>query len=449
MMRKFFLVFLVGFLTAFAGLLEELEREQIKIIEKVSPSVVTIYVIKEEKVTPYEFPFGFIYPEPYTRRERSLGSGVIVKYDREKKKAYILTNAHVVENAVRLLVRLDNHISKKAKIVGIDEKTDIAVIEIPTEGIEDMERRVAQLGDSDKLKVGQIVFAIGNPLGLERTVTMGVISALKRSIGVTTYESFIQTDAAINPGNSGGPLVNIKGEVIGINTAIIANAQGLGFAIPINLAKWVMEQILEHGRVVRGWLGVRIQDITPDIADAIGIREGVLVTQVIPGSPAEKAGLQVGDVIVAVNGKKVLDARDLQLKIIRIKPGTEVELTIFRKGKEMKLKVVIGELPEDAGQIGKATPQNLGLILRDITPEEMRKFKVSHGVVVEEVLPNSAAEMAGLRPGDIILEVQYEPVKSVKEFFKKIEELRRAGKEKALLLVRRGRFNTFVSLPLE
>ena len=454
-MKKLFTIFFVIFINfSLASILEEFEKELIKVVNKVSPSVVTIYAVKEQKVEiptfefPFDFPFRFPM-EPFIRRERALGSGVIVKYDSKKEEAYILTNAHVVENAVRITVKIDHNIAKKGKILGMDKKTDIAVIKISTKGIKDIEKRVAKLGDSDKLKVGQIVIAIGNPLGLERTVTVGVISALKRSIGITEYEDFIQTDAAINPGNSGGPLVNIKGEVIGINTAIIANAQGIGFAIPINLAKWVMEQIIQHGRVIRGWLGVVIQDITPEIAEAIGIREGVLITQVVKGSPADKAGLKVGDVIVAINGQKIRTAKELQLKVIKIRPGTTVVLDVIRKGKPIKVKVIIGELPEDKQAGAVVTPENLGLILRDLKPEELRKYGVPYGVIVEEVIPNSVAEFAGLRPGDIILEVQYQPVRSVRDFYRIIEKLKDEGKSRALLLVRRGRFNTFISLPLE
>lgn len=458
-MRRFLTFYLLllslitfGFPFSLGGsTLKAFEKELISIVDKVSPSVVTIFVVKEERVTtPFpEFPFPFFGPEPFTRRERALGSGVIVKYDADKKEAYILTNAHVVENAVRVTVKINREISKKAEIVGIDKKTDVAVIKINTEGIKDIERRVAKLGDSDKLRVGQLVIAIGNPLGLERTVTVGVISALRRSIGVTQYENFIQTDAAINPGNSGGPLVNTDGEVIGINTAIIANAQGLGFAIPINLAKWVMDQILEHGRVIRGWLGVVIQDITPGIAEAVGVKEGVIISQVVPGSPADKAGLKVGDIIVEYNGEKVRDARDLQFKVMKTKPGTEVELKIVRQGKEKVLRVKIGEMPESAMSKGKVSPENLGLILRDLTPDERRYYRVSNGIMVEEVLPNSIADYAGLRPGDIILQVQYKPVKSVREFYKIIEEARKQGKNVVLLLVKRGGVTTFISLPLK
>ena len=430
--------------------LKSFENELINIVDRVAPSVVTIFVVKEERMggpVP-EFPLPFFGPEPFIRRERALGSGVIVKYDENKKVAYILTNAHVIQNAVRVTVKIDKDISKKAKIVGIDKKTDVAVIEINTEGIPNIRNRVAKLGDSDKLRVGQLVIAIGNPLGLERTVTVGVISALRRSIGVTQYESFIQTDAAINPGNSGGPLVNTDGEVIGINTAIIANAQGLGFAIPINLAKWVMDQILEHGRVIRGWLGVIIQNITPGIAEAVGVKKGVIVAQVVPGSPADRAGLKVGDIIVEYNGEIVKDVRDLQFKVMKTKPGTKVKIKVIRKGEEKILTVTIGEMPESVTSKGKVTPENLGLILRDLTPDERRIYGVSNGVVVEEVLPNSIADYAGLRPGDVILEVQYQPVNSVRDFYRIIEQAKKEGKSRVLLLVRRGKFNTFISLPL-
>jgi len=453
-MRKSILLILLAVVINFASVLEDLQDEITSLVEKVSPSVVTIFVIKEQKdifpipQIPFDFPFRF--NKPFIRKERTLGSGVIVKYYEDKEIAYILTNAHVVKNAVRIIVKLDKYTEKKGEIVGIDTKTDIAVVKIPTKGVENFEKRLAKLGNSDELKVGQIVFAIGNPYGLERTVTMGVISALRRSIGITQYENFIQTDAAINPGNSGGPLVNIEGEVIGINTAIIAGAQGLGFAIPINLAKWVMEQIIAHGRVIRGWLGVMIQNITPDIAEALEIREGVLIAQVVPGSPAEKAGIKVGDIIIEVNGKKIKDVRDLQFTIMKIKPGTKVTITVLRDGKKLKLKALIGEYPEDKAEIkGKATPENLGLLLRDLTLKEKQELDVPYGVLVEGIYPNSPAEYSGIQPGDVILKVNNHPIRSVEEFFSLINKLRNLGRTKALLLVRRGESNIFITLDLE
>ena len=431
------------------SVLEAFEKELTEVVDRVSPSVVTIFAVQTVEFNPFEdFDLPFRIPfEPFRQERRSLGSGVIVKY--EKGKVYILTNNHVVEDAKSITVRFDRHTERKARIVGTDPKTDIAVLEVDARGIEGIEKRVAKLGDSDKVRVGQIVIAIGNPYGLERTVTVGVVSALKRSIGITQYESYIQTDAAINPGNSGGPLINIKGEVIGINTAIVASGQGLGFAIPINLAKWVMEQILKHGRVIRGWLGVVIQEITPDIAEAIGVREGIIIAQVIKGSPADRAGLKVGDIIVALNGKKMDSVRDLQLSIMKTRPGTVVTLTVIREGKRMEIKVKIGELPER----GRPKPrdvegEDLGLSLRDLTPQEKARLGVE-GVLVVSVVPGSLAHRSGLRPGDVIRRVNYRKVRTVKEFYKAIERLKELGKSKALLLVRRGEGNVYLVLSLE
>jgi len=430
------------------GVLEGFERELTKVVDSVSPSVVTIFALQEVEFNPFEeFDLPFRLPiEPFRQERRSLGSGVIVKY--EKGKVYILTNNHVVEGARRVTVRFDKHTERSAKIVGMDPKTDIAVLEVDGKGVENVEKRVAKLGDSDKVRVGQLAIAIGNPYGLERTVTVGVVSALRRSIGITQYESYIQTDAAINPGNSGGPLINIYGEVIGINTAIVASGQGLGFAIPINLAKWVMEQILEQGRVVRGWLGIVIQEVTPDIGEAIGVKEGILVAQVVEGGPADKAGLKVGDVIVALNGKRVEDLRDFQLSIMRTKPGTEVTLTVVRDGKKEEIKVKVGELPEKVSGVQRSLEgKDLGLSLRDVDPREKARLGVE-GVVVVGVAPGSPAYESGLRPGDVIMRVNNVKVSTVREFQKVIEELRGAGKNKALLLVRRGSSNLYLVLNL-
>lgn len=431
------------------GVLEAFQKELTRIVDRVSPSVVTIFALQEVEFNPFEeFDLPFRLPlEPFRQERRSLGSGVIVKL--ENGKIYILTNNHVVEDAKSITVRFDRHTERRARIVGTDPKTDIAVLEVEAKGLKDVEKRIARLGNSDRVRVGQIAIAIGNPYGLERTVTVGVISALKRSIGITQYESYIQTDAAINPGNSGGPLINIYGEVIGINTAIVASGQGLGFAIPINLAKWVMDQILEHGRVVRGWLGVVIQEITPDIGEAIGVREGILVAQVVKDSPADKAGLRVGDIIVALNGKKLDSVRDLQFSIMKTKPGTEVILTVIREGRKMELRVKIGELPEKvSGKKPRYEGENLGLSLRDLTPGEKARLGVE-GVLVVGVVPGSPADHSGLRPGDIIMRVNNRKIDSVGEFQRVLEGLRKAGKEKALLLVRRGASNLYLVLNLE
>jgi serine protease Do len=431
------------------GVLAAFEAELTRVVDKVAPSVVTIFALQEVQFNPFEdFDFPFRLPfEPFRQERRSLGSGLIVKV--EKDKAYILTNNHVVEDAKSITVRFDRHTERGARIVGTDPKTDIAVLEVNVKGIDGIKGRVATLGDSDRVRVGQIVIAIGNPYGLERTVTVGVVSALKRSIGITQYESYIQTDAAINPGNSGGPLINIHGEVIGINTAIVASGQGLGFAIPINLARWVMEQILAHGRVIRGWLGVVIQEVTPDIAEAIGVKEGIIIAQVLKGSPADRAGLKVGDIIVEVDGIKIDRVRDLQLKIMRTKPGTEVRLKIIREGKPREILVRVGELPEKVkGKQRRFEGKGLGLTLRNMTPQEEARTGVK-GIVVVGVVPGSPAHHSGLRPGDIIMRVNHKRVKRVEEFYKIIEDLKELGKTKALLLVRRGEGNVYVVLNLE
>jgi len=428
-----------------SGLLAQFEKELTELVERVSPSVVAIYSTQEvSRGFGEDFPFLFPFQVPQERR--SLGSGVIIAL--KNGKFYILTNNHVVQGAKSIRVRFDPHTEKDGKLVGGDPKTDVAVVEVDAKGIENPEGRVAKLGDSDKLKVGQLVIAIGNPYGLERTVTFGVISALRRSIGITQYESFIQTDAPINPGNSGGPLINIKGEVIGINTAIVAEGQGLGFAIPINLAKWVADQLMAKGRVVRGWLGVVIQEITPEIAETIGVKEGILVSQVAPGSPAEKAGLKVGDIIVAIDGEKVREVRELQFRIMKTPPGTEVTLTILRGGKEQTIKAKVGEMPEEVS-LGQPKEQvgELGLYLRDPSPEEVRRFGV-RGVFVDGVAPGSLAQRSGLRRGDIILAVNNEPVESLSQFNEKIEKAKSEQRTRVLLLIRRGGNNLYVVLYL-
>ncbi len=432
------------------SVLARFEKELTEIVKKVSPSVVTIFATQEARdgfFDDFDFPFPFPFDVP--RRRRSLGSGVIVKYDEDKNIFYILTNNHVVQNADVIRVSFDRHTEKRGKLVGRDPKTDIAVIEVDAEGISNPKSRIAKLGNSDKVRVGQIVIAIGNPYGLERTVTVGVVSALRRSIGITQYENFIQTDAPINPGNSGGPLINIRGEVIGINTAIVAEGQGLGFAIPINLAKWVMEQLIEKGEVVRGWLGVVIQEITPEIAEAINVKEGILIAQVMKDSPAEKAGLKVGDIIIELNGKKIDSVRDLQLKIMKTPPGTEVSLTILRKGKKKVIKVKVGRLPERKVRVyDKEQGKDLGINIRNLTPEEKARYGLEGGVRVIAVAPGSLAYYSGLRPGDIIISVNNKFIEDVDEFISMIEDLKDAGRSRALLLVRRGETNIYLVLRL-
>jgi len=426
----------------FAPILEKAQDELHRIIDKVAPSVVTIFSYKEITIRQPIFPPGFdnfgkwlppdfknflpFFNKPRVKKERALGSGFIFKVD--KDWVYILTNNHVVTKAQKIIVKVGRLKEIKGILVGSDPKTDLAVIKIPRKDVPDAEKRVATLGDSSKVRVGDFVVAIGNPFGLEDTATFGIVSALHRRIGLDQYENFIQTQAPINPGNSGGPLVNINGEVIGINTAIIANAQGLGFSIPINLAKWVAKQLIEHGKVIRGWLGVIIQDLTPPVAEALGLNHGVIVLKVLPGSPAEKGGLQPGDIILAIDGKPVKDASQLQFTIMKTPPGKEITLTVLRGEKKINLKVKVGELPPNPTKLQQTIYYNLGLVLRNPTPEELKQYGAPYGVLVSNVYPGSPAALAGVKPGMLILRVNNVPIRSVSEFMKVVEELRKEGK---------------------
>lgn len=328
-----------------------IENAFVRVAEGVTPAVVNISTVGKGKSPRYSFrPFGndpffrdffdrFFEGFPRAERQMSLGSGVIID-----KGGYILTNHHVIKDADEITVKLANKKEYKSRVVGVDPKTDLAVIKVNAP--EDLP--VAILGDSDALKVGEWALAIGNPFGLDHTVTVGVISATGRSdVGIATYENFIQTDASINPGNSGGPLLNIQGEVIGINTAIIASGQGIGFAIPINMAKKVIGDLIKRGKVTRGWLGVGIQPLTPELAKSLGLslEEGILVNRVMPKSPAEAAGLKEGDVITSVDGKKITDSRELQRMVAELEVGRMIELGLLRDGKPLSVKLKVGELP--------------------------------------------------------------------------------------------------------
>lgn len=426
------------------------------IVKKALPAVVNISttkVVRSERMGPFPFfddPFfrdffGFGWDwVPRERRERSLGSGVIVSPD-----GYILTNDHVISGATEIVVSLADKREFKAKVVGTDPKTDIAVLKVDEKNLPTL-----PLGDSSKVEVGDIVLAMGNPFGVGQTVTMGIVSATGRGgLGIETYEDFIQTDAAINPGNSGGPLVNLRAEVIGINTAIIARGsggfQGIGFAVPSNMARDVMRQLIEKGRVIRGWLGVTIQPVTSAVAKAMNLKEprGALVADVERDSPADKAGLRTGDVIIAVNGKKIEDSRDLQLTIAGMSPGTTVTLSVIREGKELTLKATLGEFPEERQRAGlrpQEGRESLGLEVQDLTPSIARQLGLppnTFGVVVTAVVPGSPADEAGLRRGDVIQEVNRQPVQNEAAFWRAV---RAAGDRPLLLLVNRGGSTYFV-----
>ncbi len=329
------------------------ENPFVRVAELVTPAVVNISTVTSGKGrTPSELfrPFGnepffrdffdrFFEGTPRRRQQTSLGSGVIID-----KSGLILTNNHVVKDADEITVKFANKQEAKGKVVGTDPKTDLAVIRVSAK--EDLP--VVALGNSDRLSVGEWAIAIGNPFGLDHTLTVGVISATGRSeVGIATYENFIQTDASINPGNSGGPLLNIRGEVIGINTAIVASGQGIGFAIPVNMARKVMDDLVKKGKVTRGWLGVGIQPLTPELAKSFGVSadEGILVNQVMPKSPAEAAGLKTGDLILSVDGKPMKDPRQLQRIIAEADIGKSIEITILREREKRTLKVQVGEMP--------------------------------------------------------------------------------------------------------
>jgi serine protease Do len=348
-------------------------------------------------------------------KQRSLGSGFIID-----PEGFIVTNNHVIEDADEIRVILKDEKEYDAKVIGRDPNTDLALIQI--QGGKDFP--VMPLGDSDELKVGQWVVAIGSPFGLEQTVTAGIVSAKGRVIGSGPYDDFIQTDASINPGNSGGPLLNMNGEVIGINTAIIASGQGIGFAIPINMAKGIIEQLKKSGEVTRGWLGVGIQPLSKEMREYYGVEEGrgVLVSQVFPGDPADKAGIRAKDIIVAIDGEKISDARDLTGKVASLAVGSTASVTVLRDGKKKTFKVTIAKREEDrvasSERRGPKEDAALGIRVSEITPEISRRFNLEEeeGIIVVNVAQGSKAEEAGLEPGDIIKEVNRQEIRGVKDF---------------------------------
>ncbi len=430
-----------------------------EIASAISPSVVNISTTKVVRRDAGPFsddplfdlfnPFrNFRMPKKW--KEQSLGSGVIVSAD-----GYIITNNHVVEQADEIRVTLVDKRSFKAKIIGADTKTDIAVVKIDADNL-----RAAPWGDSDGLQVGEFVLAIGNPYGLSHTVTMGIISAVGRAnVGIADYEDFIQTDAAINPGNSGGPLVNIRGELIGINTAIFSRSggyQGIGFAVPSNMARLGMNQLVQKGKVIRGWLGVSIQELTPELAQKFGLKDekGALIGDVAKGSPAEKAGIKRGDIILAYNGKKITDVGALRNMVAQSKVGSEVPVTISRAGKEYNMKVLIMQLPKDASEaVPGSTPEDSdleglsGITVMDLSREIARQLglhKDERGVVVVRVDTGSSAEEAGIRKGDVIQEVDRKKIEGLSDYTKAIDGIRSG--DPVLLFVNRGGRKFYVTV---
>lgn len=428
-----------------------------ELAEKVRPGVVNIQVVKKIKNIDFGFrhfsgapfgeknPFGdFFGPfseenPPRGFEQRGVGSGFVLNRD-----GYILTNNHVVEDADQIKVKLTNGKEYDGKIIGRDPKTDLALIKIKASS----DLQPLNLGNSDDLKVGSWVIAVGSPFGLEQTVTAGIVSAKGRVIGSGPYDNFIQTDASINPGNSGGPLINMKGEVVGINTAIIASGRGIGFAIPINMAKEIAPQLQEKGHVTRGWLGVSIQEVTPALAKSFDLKEkkGALVAQVVSGSPAEKAGIERGDVIVEFDGKEVTDSKDLP-RIVALTPiGKAVTIKLLRNGKVLDRQVKVGEMEEKVEVAEAPSHKSLGITVQNLTPEIAKGLglKKDTGVVVTRVEPGGPAADAGIQTGDLVQEVNRKPVKNVEDFVQKVEKAK--GQDNILLLIQRGQSNMFAAV---
>jgi len=387
--------------------------------------------------------FSHQFQVPKSRRESALGSGVIVD-----KRGYIITNNHVIAKADEIKVVLNDKREFKAKLVGTDPKTDVAVIKINGDNLP-----VLPWGNSDNLQVGEYVLAIGNPFGLSQTVTMGIVSATGRAnVGIADYEDFIQTDAAINPGNSGGALVNAKGQLVGMNTAIFSRSggyMGIGFAVPSNMAHKVMESLIKNGKVTRGWLGVSIQAMDDELAKHFGLKssEGVLVNEVMGDTPAAKGGVKEGDVIVAFDGKKTPDPTTLRNIVAETKVGKRVKMQVIREGKSKTLNIMVAEQPKNLAQAEKPEMENdTGTILKGVEVQDMNEQiaqqlglpKMTAGVVVTNVTVGTPAERAGLMSGDVILQVNNKRIRNIKDFRNAVES---ASKKKGLLLLinRHGR----------
>lgn len=434
------------------------------LVEKTSSAVVQIIVSKKQDERRQPTGLEELFrnsplqpPTPQSKRPiQGFGSGVIVKQD-----GTILTNHHVIEDSEKISVIMDDNKSYEAKVIGSDPPSDLAVIKI-----EGRELPYINLGNSDEVRIGDIVLAIGNPLGIGQSVTSGIISAKSRRTGISdgSFEDFLQTDAPINRGNSGGALINLKGELIGINSQILSpspsgGSVGIGFAIPSNMAKSVMEQLMENGRVRRGLLGVGIQDITSDVAESLELEntDGVLVSDVKPGSAAEKAGIKRRDVITAINNQEVTDGNTLRNKIAGTQPGTEISLTIIRDGKKQELKATLNEfqlsgvkpeIPDIGNKKDNQSEESgkLGLTLQKLTPEIRKQLEIPSevkGLVVADVNENGAAAEKGIRRGDVIMEINRQLIESVEDVQSAIKK---SGEKPILLLISRGGQTTFITV---
>ncbi len=389
-----------------------------------------------------------------TPRRGGAGSGFIIDAD-----GHILTNNHVVEGADTLLVSLDGDKEYTATLIGNDPKTDLALIKIKREDGDSTPFPYLRMGDSDKLEVGEWVVAIGNPFGLSHTVTVGVVSAKGRNIGAGQYDEFIQTDASINPGNSGGPLINIKGEVIGINTAIISGGGpgggnvGIGFAIPVNMAKSILTDLREKGKVTRGWLGVMIQKITPDLAKSFSLtdKKGALVGDVIPEGPAAKAGIKRGDVIVKFNGQEVSSMEQLPKIVARTTPNTDVNVEVVRDGEPMTLNVRIAILKDGEQKVarGETAEDPLGMQGQDITPELAQSLNLDseEGVLVSDVTAGLSAAEAGIKRGDVITEIDRKPISNMVQYNRSLGAIKKG--RTVLFLIRRGGSTIYIAVKIK
>jgi serine protease Do len=393
--------------------------------------------------------FGEQFKHPQSEREQSLGSGVIVSPD-----GYILTNNHVVDGATDIKVSLSDRREFKAQVIGKDAQTDIAVLKIDATNLPSL-----TIGNSSKVQVGDVVFAIGDPFGIGETATMGIVSATNRGLGGAVeghegYENFIQTDAAINHGNSGGALIDLHGDLVGINTAILpgngGGNQGIGFAIPIDMAHGVMDQLVAHGKVSRGYLGIHIESVTPALAKSFGLQDsaGALIGDVTADGPAGKAGLKRGDVITALNGQKIEDSNDLRLRVSQTAPGTSVDVKVIREGQPRNFNVTLAELPEkdEKAPVSEGSGSALdGVQVQTLTPEIAQQLELpagTRGVVVGSVDPSSTAAEAGLSRGDVIQEVNHKPVASTREF----EQAVGSAKGPVLLLVNHGGVTAYIAI---
>jgi len=429
----------------------------VEVVKKAQPSVVNVTTEKTITVKPWERygedffkgspfedffkGFGFSPREKgkeYRHKQRSGGSGVIVD-----KEGYILTNNHVVEGADKVKIRLNDGREFTAIVKGQDSRTDLAVLHIKAKDLP-----VATLGDSDKLEVGEWAIAIGSPFGLEHTVTVGVISAKGRTgLGTGTYEDFIQTDASINPGNSGGPLINIDGEVVGINAMIIQPGTGIGFAIPINMAKQILNDLIKQGKVVRPWLGISVQDLTPEMADQFQVKEkeGVIVAQIHQGTGAEKAGLASGDIMKSVDDKTIKNTNELIKEIQKKKVGQKVKLNVVRDGKPMTIEVTLTAMPDKPEALKeKEGEEKLGARVQELTPQLSARYRISseikRGVIVISVEEGSPADELGLQEGDVILEINRKKIETTKDFERAIKDI---NLDKGIVFRLHRRGNTF------